>query len=249
MMRLPRRCGRRSIYLGCMRCFEKGLSHSPFSKFPFKILEVFGVCVWGSSCPRAFLLSLRLLNFLISSFDALRPRGGPLLSAPAESRQRLAKEGCAPFGIPPTAVALECLRHNRARGVTELLAAARQELPRRFAEALPQKPVSGAGAMRVSRNESADSPLWGTWGQGGEAPKRSGGGAAIVASAHALAAFPNGTEAPAAQAARSSANPDSAARLGGFQRGASSTPLWSGDSQGGETPLRLSLPTFCRSRK
>ena len=114
-MRLPRRCGRRSIYLGCMRCFEKGLSHSPFSKFPFKILEVFGVCVWGSSCPRAFLLSLRLLNFLISSFDALGPRGGPyflLLQKVGKDRRKGVSPPCespdqsgvldAPLWKPPS---------------------------------------------------------------------------------------------------------------------------------------------------
>ena len=92
--------------------------------------------------------------------------------------------------------------------------------------------------------------VWEPWGaRGRQPPPRSGGGAAIVASAHALAAFPNGTEAPAAKRRGVRLNLPRQRGLGGFQRGASSTPLWSGDSQGGETPLRLSLPTFCRSRK
>ena len=40
------------------------------------------------------------LKYQLYSFDALRPRRAPTFW-PAESRQRLAKEGCAPFGIPP----------------------------------------------------------------------------------------------------------------------------------------------------
>ena len=47
-----------------------------------------------------FLFFLCFLKFLIFPFDALRPRRAPTFW-PAESRQRLAKEGCAPFGIPP----------------------------------------------------------------------------------------------------------------------------------------------------
>ena len=54
------------------------------------------------------------IKFLIYLFDALRPRRAPTFW-PAESRQRLAKEGCAPFGIPP-AVALECPSGTTARG-------------------------------------------------------------------------------------------------------------------------------------
>ena len=89
----------------------------------------FEIFTFSFEAGAGFLLlsSLPSLKFFIYSFDALRPRRAPTFW-PAESRQRLAKEGCAPFGIPP-AVALECLRHNRARGVTELLAASRQELP------------------------------------------------------------------------------------------------------------------------
>ena len=102
------------------------LSSLRLIKFYFYPLDVGG-----------FLSSLPSLKILSFPFDALRPRRAPTFW-PAESRQRLAKEGCAPFGIPPLAVALEWLRHNRARGVTELLAASRQELPRRFAKALPQ---------------------------------------------------------------------------------------------------------------
>ena len=204
------------------------------------------------------------IKFLIYLFDALRPRRAPTFW-PAESRQRLAKEGCAPFGIPPLAVALECLRHNRARGVTELLAAYAAGASGRFAKALPQKPfrtrsharsrmtgklsplgnVGGKGALAPNRRVTGKRPLTGNvGGKGAKPPTRSGGGAAAVASAHALAAFPNGTEAPAAK--RRGVRPKMARqrRLGGFQRGASSTPLWSGDPQGGETPLRLSFAYF-----
>ena len=71
--------------------------------FPFDALETF------------FLSFLPSLKFLIYPFDALRPRQAPTFW-PAESRQRLAKEGCAPFGIPPLAVALEWPAATTARG-------------------------------------------------------------------------------------------------------------------------------------
>ena len=50
-------------------------------------------------------------------FGALRrPRGGPSFSAPAEKEAKeQAKGDCIPFENP-SAVALECLRHIRARG-------------------------------------------------------------------------------------------------------------------------------------
>ena len=111
--------------LGIFLCFLKILS------FPFDALG-------------AFFIPLPFFKILLFPFDALRPRRAPTFW-PAESRQRLAKEGCAPFGIPPAGGrARVACGHNRARGVTELLAASRQELPRRFAEALPAKAVSDA---------------------------------------------------------------------------------------------------------
>ena len=181
---------------------------------------------------RRTLSSLCFLKFLIYSFDALRPRRAPTFW-PAESRQRLAKEGCAPFGIPPLAVALEWLRHNRARGVTELLAAYAAGASGRFAKASPQKPfrkryhaltrmigklsplgnAGGKGAKPPNAHDKQTFPVWEPWGQGGVSPQqarmtgrlfltgnaggqgakpptRSGGGAAAVASAHALALSP-----------------------------------------------------------
>ena len=113
-------------------------------------------------------------------FDALRPRRAPTFW-PAESRQRLAKEGCAPFGIPP-AVALECLRHNRARGVTELLAAYAAGASGRFAKASPQKPFRTRYHAR-SRMTSKRFPMGNLRGQGGKAPK---------AGAHDRQTFPSG---------------------------------------------------------
>ena len=110
----------------------------------------------------------------------------------------------------------------------------------------PKGNAGGQGAQPQQVRMTGKRPRLGTLGgKGAQPPTRSGGGAAAVASAHALAAFPNGTEAPAAK--RRGVRPGLPRQrgLGGFQRGASSTPLWSGDSQGGETPLRLSLPTFC----
>ena len=59
-----------------------------------------------------FLSSLKIFSF---SFDALRPRRAPTFW-PAESRQRLAKEGCAPFGIPPLRSRWRGLRPQFARG-------------------------------------------------------------------------------------------------------------------------------------
>ena len=191
-----------------------------------------------------FLSSLKIFSF---SFDALRPRRAPTFW-PAESRQRLAKEGCAPFGIPPAVALARPSAAIRARGVTELLAAYAAGASGRFAKALPQKPFrtrSHALARMIGRR----SPTGNVGARGRQPPTRSGGGAAAVASAHALAAFPNGTEAPAAKRRGVRLNLPRQRGLGGFQRGASSTPLWSGDPQGGETPLRLSLPTFCRGRK
>ena len=208
--------------LGIFLCFLKILS------FPFDALG-------------AFFIPLPFFKILLFPFDALRPRRAPTFW-PAESRQRLAKEGCAPFGIPPAGGrARVACGHNRARGVTELLAASRQELPRRFAEALPAKAVSdavpcadahdrqtfpfgerrgqGGASPQQARMTGRRPPTGNLGGQGGAAPKRSGGGAAAEASAHALAAFPNGTEAPAAQAARSSAKFAAPARTWGFPKG------------------------------
>ena len=166
----------------------------------------------------SLLLSLLcLLKFLI--FPSTRSgRAGAPTFWPAESRQRLAKEGCAPFGIPPLAVALECLRHNRARGVTELLAAYAAGASGRFAEASPQKPFRTRYHARA-RMIGKLSPMGNLRGQGGEAPTPKRwrcGGRGERARARA---FPNGTEAPAAQAARSSARATAPARTWGFPKG------------------------------
>ena len=80
------------------------LSSLRLIKFYFYPLDVGG-----------FLSSLPSLKILSFPFDALRPRRAPTFW-PAESRQRLAKEGCAPFGIPPLAVALEWPAATTARG-------------------------------------------------------------------------------------------------------------------------------------
>ena len=86
-------------------------------------------------------------------------------------------------------------------------------------------------------------------GQGGKAPTPKRWRCGNRGERARARAFPNGTEAPAAKRLGVRPGLPRQRGLGGFQRGASSTPLWSGDSQGGETPLRLSLPTFCRGRK
>ena len=202
------------------------------------------------------------LKFFSFPFDALRPRQAPTFW-PAESRQRLAKEGCAPFGIPPGGRARVPSAQPR-EGSDGTPSRLRGRSFREICEGIAAKAVSDAvpcagahdrqtfpngergGQMRMTGKRS---PTGNLGGPGGEAPipKRwRCGGRGERAGARGL---PQRHRSSSREAARSSANPDSAARLGGFQRGASSTPLWSGDSQGGETPLRLSLPTFCRGRK
>ena len=74
-------------------------------------------------------------------------RAGAPTFWPAESRQRLAKEGCAPFGIPPAVALARPSAAIRARGVTELLAAYAAGASGRFAGALPQSLI-GRGTMR-----------------------------------------------------------------------------------------------------
>ena len=205
-----------------------------------------GLFLTGNAGAGHFLSFSPSLKFLIYSFDALRPRRAPTFW-PAESRQRLA-EGLRPYRYPLCGRARVACGHNRARGVTELLAAYAAGASAQICGGVAAKAVSDAVPCAGAHDRQAF-PVWERGGPGGEAPKRSGGGAAIVASAHALALSPT---APKLQPRKRRGVRPGLPRqrgLGGFQRGASSTPLWSGDSQGGETPLRLSLPTFCRSRK
>ena len=56
-----------------------------------------GLAAPGAFLPFCYTFDALLKNFTFP-FDALRPRRAPTFW-PAESRQRLAKEGCAPFGI------------------------------------------------------------------------------------------------------------------------------------------------------
>ena len=68
-----------------------------------------------------FLIHFTPIKLFSFPFDALRPRRAPTFW-PAESRQRLAKEGCAPFGIPPGGRARVPSAQPR-EGRAELLAA------------------------------------------------------------------------------------------------------------------------------
>ena len=70
----------------------------------------------------------------------------------------------------PAAVALECLRHNRARKPAELLAASRLELRRRFAKALPVKAVSDAVPCAFAHDRQAF-PNGEPWGARGRSPQ------------------------------------------------------------------------------
>ena len=99
------------IFLGgrphCTPLFFRGGFMIPFM---FSLIFDFSLRRGGG----LFSILFTPIKFLIYLFDALRPRRAPTFW-PAESRQRLAKEGCAPFGIPP-AVALECPSGTTARG-------------------------------------------------------------------------------------------------------------------------------------
>ena len=100
-----------SLFLGgrphCTPLFFRGGFMIPFM---FSLIFDFSLRRGGG----LFSILFTPIKFLIYLFDALRPRRAPTFW-PAESRQRLAKEGCAPFGIPP-AVALECPSGTTARG-------------------------------------------------------------------------------------------------------------------------------------
>ena len=215
---------------------------------------MFGACRPGAFSAGGLFTLFTPIKILISSFDALTPSGhfagraGPLLSGQQKVGKDWPKRAAPPLGFP-LAVALECLRHNRAP--KEAIKSGFGGTPRRFAagasgrfaKALPQKPLRTRYHAR-SRMIGRCSLMGNAGGQGASAPTLKRwrcGGCGERACARGL---PQRHRSSSREAARSSANPDSAARLGGFQRGASSTPLWSGDPQGGETPLRLSFAYF-----
>ena len=172
---MPRRCGRRSIYLGCMRCFEKGLSHSPFSKFPFKILEVFGV-LFGASAPPAFLsgnlfvlLRLFLKIFLCPSTRSGRA-GAPTFLLLQKSRQKSRHKGA----LRPLENPLACLRagacfaRNSREGSDGTPSRCAAGASGRFEKALPAKPFrtrSHARARMIGRRS-----LMGNAGARGRSP-------------------------------------------------------------------------------
>ena len=85
----------------------------------------FSAC-WFFLSPFPFLKILILVLRRAYPCGALRrPRGAPTFW-PAESRQRLAKEGCAPFGIPRCGRAGACFARNSREGGAEPAAASRR---------------------------------------------------------------------------------------------------------------------------
>ena len=215
----------------------------------------------------SLLLSLLcFLKFLIYPLDALRPRRAPTFW-PAESRQRLAKEGCAPFGIPPAVALARPSAAIRARGVTELLAACAAGASAQICEGVAAKAKTNAVPCAGAHDRRAF-PFGERRGPGGVSPQtRMTGRRSLTGNLGGqggVSPHPEAVEVQRPWRARRRSRPSPTAPklqprkrrgvrlnlprqrgLGGFQRGASSTPLWSGDSQGGETPLRQSLPTFC----
>ena len=80
---------------------------------------------------------LCLLKFLI--FPLTRSgRAGPLLSGQQKVGKDWPKRAAPPLGFPLCGRARVACGHNRARGVTELLAASRQELPGDLRRRCPQ---------------------------------------------------------------------------------------------------------------
>ena len=124
------------------------------------------------------------------------------------------------MGFPPAVALARPAAAIRARGVTELLAASRQELPRRFAKALPVKAVSDAVPCAFAHDRQTF-PFGEPWGARGRSPQtRMTGKRPLMGNAGGKGAkppkpkrwrcgsrgerararaFPNGTEAPAAK--------------------------------------------------
>ena len=189
-----------------------------------------------------YLIPYPFLKIFTFSLRRARAARGPYFLLLQKVGKDRPKRAAPPLGFP--------LR-SRWRGLRPQFARGNSGTPRRFAAGASAQICEGVAAKAVSNavpcafaHDRRTFPNGEPWGLGGAAPKRSGGGAAAVASAYALAAFPNGTEAPAAQRLGVRPGLPRQRGLGGFQRGASSTPLWSGNSQGGETPLRLSFAYF-----
>ena len=100
--------GRRSFWGFGAPGFSVGklvCSPAPFLKNFSLSFDALGALL-GASAPPAFLLGnlfvlLRLFLKIFLCPSTRSGRAGAPTFWPAESRQRLAKEGCAPFGIPP----------------------------------------------------------------------------------------------------------------------------------------------------
>ena len=98
-------------------------------------------------CLGTLLIPFTSIKIIIYPLRRARAARGPLLSGQQKVGKDWPKRAAPPLGFPP-AVALECLRHNRARGVTELLAAYAAGASARFAKALPASLI-GRGPMRI----------------------------------------------------------------------------------------------------
>ena len=91
---------------------------------------------------------------------------------PAESRQRLAKEGCAPLWDSPLGGrARVACGHNRARGSDGTPSrVARQELPRRLAKAFARKSRNGTLSHAHGAHDRRTFPDGERWGARGAQP-------------------------------------------------------------------------------
>ena len=212
----------------------------------FFFLWTLGV-YFGAMPPGLFCSSFTFSKIPTFPFDALGPRGGPHFLT-SRKWAKTGQRGLRPLWDSPCGRAGAAFGRNSREGTAELLAPSALELPRRFAWALPAKAATDVVPC-AGAHDRQTFPFGEPGGPGGEAPTPKRWRCGNRGERVCVRAFPNGTEAPAAKRRGVRSKRARQRGLGGFQRGASSTPLWSGDPQGGETPLRLSLPTFCRGRK
>ena len=184
---------------------------------------VLGAAAPGLFCREVSLPFLRLLKILI--FPSTRSgRAGPLLSGQQKVGKDWPKRAAPPLGFPlavalarPSA-AIRAPKEAIKSGFDGTPSRCAAEASGRFAKALPAKPKRTRYHARARMTSKR--PRLGTLGGKGApapTPKRwRCGGRSERACARA---FPQRHRSSSREAARSSANPDSAARLGGFQRG------------------------------
>ena len=138
----------------------------------------------------AFVIPLPFLKILLFPFDALGPRGGPLLSAPAESRQRQAQGSFTPLRIPGPkwGAGRPPLETPKSRSAIRI-----GRTPRRFA-AGASVPLGKAASACALATAAAPPPLR-VWGLRPLAPYLSRWGT-FAGHAHLLGVSPPGPRVP-----------------------------------------------------